>query len=265
MDKRKQLGQATTEFFVGAVAIVPILLMIPLLGKMGDVNHTAIEASRYAAWETTVATADAKNVTALTNETQRRFFDHPSVFIQTGDTATGSSSDQNPFWTVGADGRLIQSSTQSVGLTLDRDKETSAVSRAVSDGLNLIAGIPGLFNDELKFDVERHGLITARVGVDVLANDLGFTANRGCDQAASASFTCVARQNVILTDSWDAASPQEVERRTKAFVPAAIFEDLSKITNVVAKIPFLEEWDRLEPGAVSPDVVPADRLGAYEE
>lgn len=265
MDNVNQRGQATTEFLIGAIAIVPILLMIPLLGKVSDVNHTAIEASRYAAWETTVATPAAKSVEVLTSETQRRFFEHPDLFIQTGQTPTGSNSDRNPLWTAGAESRLVTSSTQSIGLSLTREEEPGGVARTISDGLTLMAGIPGLFKDDLKFDVEKHGLVTARIGVDVAANGFGFEAVQGCSAAATSSFSCVARQNVILTDAWDAATKEEVDARTKAFVPAAIFEDLTKITDVVGHVPFIKEWGRIEPGYVDSDVVPEDRLGPYEK
>lgn len=265
MDNIKQRGQATTEFLIGAVAIVPILLMIPLLGKVSDVNHTAIEASRYAAWETTVATPAAKSVEVLTGETQRRFFEHPSLFIQTNQMPTGTNSDRNPLWTAGAEGRLVTSSTQSIGLALTREEEPGGVARTIADGLTLMAGIPGLFKDDLKFDVEQHGFITARIGVDIAANEFGFEAAEGCNPTASNSFSCVARQNVILTDAWDAATTEEVDQRTKAFVPAAIFEDLTKITKAVGHVPFIKEWGRIELGYVDSEVVPADRLGPYEK
>lgn len=264
MDKRNQVGQATTEFFIGAIALVPILLMVPLLGKLSDVNHTAIEASRYAAWETTVATPQAKPLDTLTSETQRRFFERPEFFIQTGQTPSDTQTDANPMWSVGADGRLVESSTTSIGVALSREEDPGTVAQVIMDGLNLMAGIPGLFKDDLKFDVEQRGLIGAQIAVDVAANDFGFDPNLGCGASASDSFTCILRQNVILTDAWDAASAEEVAQKTKAFVPAAIFEDLSKITDVVGRVPFLEEWGRLKPGYVAKDTVPADRLGDYE-
>lgn len=255
-----QRGQATTEFLVAGIALVPILLLVPLLGKLSDANHTAIEASRYAAWETTVATEQAKNIATLTSETQRRFFEHPDVFVQTGDGATGDVSDQNRLWSVGATERLVTSSTDSVSVGITRESDPGAISAVISDGLNKMAGIGKLFDDDLSFDVERHGLVTARVGVDIASNRLGFDPKMSCTGAASESFTCIARHNVILTDSWDAASKEQAEARAKVFVPAAVFDGLSKITDVVGSVPFLDEWGRLDPGVVKPEVVPEDRL-----
>lgn len=260
----RQRGQAMTEFLVAGIALVPILLMMPVLGKLSDANHTAIEASRYAAWETTVATEQAKDLATITSETQRRFFEHPDVFVQTGDGATGQPSDQNRLWSVNATERLVKSSTDSVSVGITRESDPGAISSVISDGLNKMASIGRLFDDDLKFDVERHGLVTARVGVDIASNRFGFDPKLSCSGAAGESFTCIARHNVILTDSWDAADANQAEARAKPFVPAAVFEGLSKITDVVAKVPFLEEWGRLEPGKVDPEVVPVDRLGSYE-
>ena len=260
-----QRGQALSEFLVAGIALIPILLMVPLLGKVSDANHTAIEASRYVAWETTVATEQAKNLTTLTNETQRRFFEHPDVFIQTGDGPTGLASDANRLWSVDEKDRIVSSSTQSVSVEIGRETEPGTLVSVINDGLQTMSSIGGLFEDDLKFDVERNGLITARVGVDVASNKYGFDPTQACSTSNPDSFTCINRHNVILTDTWGAANPDQAAARAKPFVPAAIFSGLSKLTNLVGKVPYLKEWGRLEPGVVNPEVVPVDRLSAYEE
>ena len=56
-----QSGQALTEFATMMSVFVPLFIMIPILGKVSDLNTTTIEASRYAAWERTIASPTDKS------------------------------------------------------------------------------------------------------------------------------------------------------------------------------------------------------------
>lgn len=52
---QQQSGQALAETVVGLTfAIVPLLLLVPLMGKIAGVQHRATEAAQYSAWERTV-------------------------------------------------------------------------------------------------------------------------------------------------------------------------------------------------------------------
>ncbi|WP_417763367.1 hypothetical protein [Shewanella sp.] len=52
---RQQQGQALAESVIGlSFAIIPLLLLVPLMGKIAGVQHRAIEAAQYSAWERTV-------------------------------------------------------------------------------------------------------------------------------------------------------------------------------------------------------------------
>ncbi len=53
--KHKHFGQAMTETIIAAsFVLVPLFLLIPLLGKYIDIQHSTIQAARYEAWEYTV-------------------------------------------------------------------------------------------------------------------------------------------------------------------------------------------------------------------
>lgn len=41
-DTKRQSGQSLAEFLVGLVVLVPLLLMVPLLGKYIDMNQTTL-------------------------------------------------------------------------------------------------------------------------------------------------------------------------------------------------------------------------------
>ena len=64
-----QRGQALTEMAILSVILVPLLQLIPLLGKYAHLQQNTQQAARAAAWEATVApdyemgTLDAAGVT----------------------------------------------------------------------------------------------------------------------------------------------------------------------------------------------------------
>jgi len=52
--RRHSDGQALTETLVTLVALVPVFMLIPYLGKYLDVKHKTEDGARYALWERTV-------------------------------------------------------------------------------------------------------------------------------------------------------------------------------------------------------------------
>ena len=80
-------GAALVEFVVLAIIMVPLLFAIPMIGKLIDVEQTAVQASRYAAWETTVGVSAADG-----NALRGRFFADPAAPIATGAAGAGKQS-----------------------------------------------------------------------------------------------------------------------------------------------------------------------------
>jgi len=262
--QRPQAGQALTEFLVASLVLIPMLLMIPLLGKLSDVNHTAIAASRYAAWERTVSTPKAKSDAELQKETQRRFFEAPGIKLKTQETGQRVSS-TNALWDVDADSRLVESSTRSVSMKLQRESDGGFAQAAALGALNKIkSALKGKGGDAMAA-LETKGLTTAHVSVDIASNTLAFDKGRGCSASATESFVCLSRKTVILTDAWDAGGQEQVIARTQGFVPASLFERAEILLEGLAKIKLVPEARGFKPGFVAPDAVPADRLGRYAE
>jgi hypothetical protein len=259
-------GQALSEFLVAAAVLVPLLILVPLLAKVADVNHTAIEASRYAAWERTVASSDMKSNAQLAAEVQRRFFENPRQLFQTGDTPSNKDQDANPLWNTPG-GRLIAPAAQSVTVSLRQEAQDGVLTgnaTRVATAISRVSQVIGnTFGSDAEFDLEQNGLVTARVGVDISNNAQTFNHQGASCGNNKSSFTCLERRNVILTDAWDAATPSQVANRTKAYVPASAFSGIESISDIVADMPFMNEWDGLHPGQVLPDVVPQDRLAPY--
>ena len=64
-------GQALLEILVAATfVLVPVLFLIVYLGKVGDLQHRAHEAARYAAWE---SISTSKSPSEISNEINKRF------------------------------------------------------------------------------------------------------------------------------------------------------------------------------------------------
>ncbi len=89
-----QDGQAMTELLVSLWFLIPLFLLMPLMGKYLDMQHTMNNAARYAAWEYVAqqdlwdefpSTGDAEDdnspirsaSTILANQIRERFFFHP--------------------------------------------------------------------------------------------------------------------------------------------------------------------------------------------
>ena len=122
-------GQAMTETLITAVLVlVPLLLLIPLLGKYIDIKHATIQSARYQAWEYTVwyssdderdaplSSAERStgfvdgngnsldNISKTTAQTQiesrRRFFSETDTPITNGDkTGDWNKDERNRLWT----------------------------------------------------------------------------------------------------------------------------------------------------------------------
>lgn len=207
--RRTMAGQAATEFVIVTTVLVPMVLLVALLGKVSDVNQTAVAASRYAAWERTVASEGTKDDSTLNAEVQRRFFERSDVGIQTGEGASGDAHNANPLWNAFNHGRVVTSSVTSVGNHNDRESDAGQLAKTVADFMDNFGSLLSKLKSSLDFDVERRGLVTSTVSVDIAANSFGFEAGNGCG-GSNDSFVCLSRRSAILTDIWGSGSPDEV-------------------------------------------------------
>ena len=89
-----QRGQSTVELVVLSFVLIPLLLIVPLVGKYMDIAQTTAEASRYTAFEGTVrhssSTDGWKSDADLATEVRRRFFSNsemPSVMNTSADSS----------------------------------------------------------------------------------------------------------------------------------------------------------------------------------
>ena len=259
MKTRNQNGSALTEFAIMTVVAVPLFTMLPMLGKVSDINQSTIQASRYGAWERTVSD---KTNDKLVTEVNNRFFSTPETGIKTGRAALLGEDHQNIFWSgFGADNRFLTTGDGVLSASADDDGLSGSAGK-LADGIvsmgETIAGmVPGA-----EWDLKADGLYVSRVGANISGNSM-LHEGKDCSGAKTdKSFTCVVRQNAILTDSWGASSAEHVESRTKSLVPLGALEPVGKGLAAVGKaLPIFQELEGLEDafGMVKPDILPPDR------
>lgn len=239
---QKQQGQALTEFLVVAVALVPLVLLVPVIAKYQDIAHSAQMASRYAAFDGMVRNASQnsiKPIDQLQDEVRRRFFSNSDAAIKNKDVAGDFKAHQNLFWRTPNDSPLIAKFS---------DVSVTRESKSASD--------VGVF--AMTFGGQ--GISTTRVSVKLanLPADLQFY--RPFDQINLQ----ISRKTSVLVDGWSGKNPEDVEQKVAKVVPNVTV--LSRLSSVIDPIMPL-----VEPGVTPPklgrldfwrDDVPSDRLQA---
>jgi hypothetical protein len=185
---RYSSGQAMTETLItAATVLVPLLLLIPLLGKYIDIKHATIQSARYQAWEYTVwyssnderdtpgSSAERStgfvdgrgtsidNISKTTAQTQiearRRFFSETDTLIDNGDkTGDWRITERNRLWT---DHR---------GDSLVLDSFTDAAPTPSADTPDLTFGLLNLILDVISAITEAMAW-----ALSALDSDVGFT------------------------------------------------------------------------------------------
>jgi hypothetical protein len=259
-------GQALSEFIVMALVLVPLFLLMPMIGKYQDISHATEMASRYVAFEA-IANNDGmssyKSPEQLAQEVRRRFFSNSDAPIKTNDEAGDFKANQNLFW-VDPQGNALIKNFNDVSVSFGSAHSANPVDgkSAADDGKPFNMPVPLQVADQLGL---KTGMYTANVSV-VIANlqDIGPSFASTYEGFKNINLT-VSRHTSVLTDSWTARDPGQVESRinTTALFPGNLLT-VTKPAMELA-VPLIES-----PGPVSApklgelsfwrDEVPADRL-----
>jgi hypothetical protein len=267
----RQQGSAMTEFAVLCLVMVPMFSIMPILGKVSDVNQTTIQASRYAAWERTIHDEGEKNDDRLSVEVSNLFYSDPDELVRTNEGLLSGDDHVNQFWTGygvvdGEQSRLVGDSSNKLKSFVATSNEglPGSVSGILSGGVSSILSAMSDFSGNGSWDVEENGLYVARVGANIKSNSF-LDGDKDCeDQENDEVFSCLRRHNAILVDSWAASGSDQVEQRVKSMVPTGALEPVANLTKVMSIVPFMKEFGKLDEdafGYVAPDVLPPDRYG----
>lgn len=246
-----QRGQSTVEFVVLSFVLVPLLLIVPLLGKYMDIAQTTAEASRYTAFEGTVRHTSSldgwKTDGELATEVRRRFFSNSDAPIKTNDTAGDFNAHRNTLWFDHRGDPLLPKFANNVGVETQKESMAQPFGALASN-----------------FHLPQQNLYTGRVNVNI--------ADISNLKPFDVIGLKVTRWTTVLVDPWTASGPGQVTakvQRAGLLFPYQPLEVIAAPLGVLMSNPVLSVLgaDTTPPdvGRVDPDRVPQDRvLGAYQ-
>jgi hypothetical protein len=272
--KRRQRGQALTEFIVIALVLVPLLLLMPMIGKYQSITHATEMASRYAAFEVIANNPGMnsyKTKAQLEQEVRRRFFSNTDAPIKTNDEAGDFKANQNLFWVDPQGDALIRKFSDvavSFGTARSANPEDGVSSAA--DGKPFNIPVPVQVADQMGVNT---GMYTANVSV-VLANlqELAGSYASTYEQFANINLS-VTRHTSVVPDTWTASGPGQVDSRIDKTLlfPGSLIRPAAPLVKVAVNtiqmpacggLPCLGSDKAPKLGELSfwDDEVPADRL-----
>lgn len=260
--RRAQEGQALTEFLVACLALVPLFVLVPMIGKYQDVSHNTLMASRYVAFEATnryPGVNSWKPEAQLASEVRRRFFSNSEAPIKYDDASGDFSANRNLMWSDGFGNPLIAQISRDVVVTFGPAR-SAAHANAFSSSSD---GDPFWRPD--RFQLGRNGIYTANISVAManLPNGLRFVG-----QFNDLNLV-ITRSSSLIIDPWFSSSPADAQQHltNTAINPGRTLSTLSALVDpaVLAldgrlvglgsiRGPRLGQLDYWQ------DVVPADRL-----
>jgi hypothetical protein len=238
--RRVQRGQATVEFVVACLAMVPLFIAIPLLGKYLDLFQTTESASRYVAFEGVARNSSNswKTDAELSMEVRRRFFSNSDAPVKTGDAAGDFTANRNPMWTDMAGNPLLTKFEDDVKVaTTVTDKNAIVATKVFAPQLGL--GTNNWYN----------ATVTVK-----MADIPSFTPF----DAIGLSTT---RRTVLLADAWTARDNAQIRQRIEdGGITVYPIAQAKALVDVIGLIPTLVKDPPLVVGAFDWDIVPCDRL-----
>jgi len=241
--RRRNKGQALTETLVIFVALVPVFILIPYLGKYLDVKHKAEDSARYALWERTVfadpgASWDAgenqKSGARLRSEIEQRFLGEPRAAI----AAQAGPAVRNPLWAdhTGADLFTLRDFDASINETeepfpyglrgrtfLGKPASLSLFGSLAQDGLpllNQLGGLSDFLGGALDFTLglNKQGFATGRVSLPVVDLPLFTRVGATLDIDVATVRRSFTASGAILSDPWVPGSEGNYRERLDGLV-----------------------------------------------
>lgn len=243
---QSQRGQATTEFLAAMAVFVPLFFGIIYVGKIADIKHQAIQASRYAALERALDPLPPPARMAAQEEAIRaRFFTDGSRnggALANNDSTSGLQTDgtMNPLWYEINGTPLLQSyadPSTGVRITVSANSMDIGAFTAINE-----AGRP--------FDhLNRDGQMQADVEVPIA--DIAHLP-----APLNALNLKVAARTVMAGDTWSGGGSQEVASQQTWLTDMGKDPATQALGLVLA--PFAAVFSDSAPqfGCVRPDVVP---------
>jgi hypothetical protein len=239
-------GGATVEIIMIMSLLLPILFGLVMIGKLIDIRQVAEQASRYAAWQTTVhSRASLSNDQSIV--IHNRFFADPERYIKTQADSRFSSNDKtNRLWGQSNLSNPNTSSSQT-HIQIENDGQVlteysfnlsaAPVATGMGETVERLGSILDGANGN-SWDLEGNGIVKADVDVGVKANGWLTGSNRGC--LTTDSRMCVQSSSVIMSDGWSADSDDHAKERARSLMPTSVAQPLSDVVGQVGGLLFPE-------------------------
>jgi hypothetical protein len=262
----RQYGQALTEFLVVALALIPLILLIPLIAKYQDVSYAVQMASRYVAFEATTRNDEQstwKTPAQLNEEVRRRFFSNPDAPVKTGDVAGNFTAHQNMFWRGPTGAPLIANFDKDVAVGFGAgDGDGDGGGATQNDAFSATDdGKP--FNQPKTADwlgLRARGIYTGNVSITLANVPAGLKAYTPLDKINLS----VTRHTSLVVDGWTARDAEQVESRIDhpMLVPATKLRAVSSVVGASVSLVEGGHIDKPQLGQLDfwRDIVPPDRL-----
>ena len=233
-------GSAMTETVVLMAAMVPLMFAIPMIGKLVDLNQTAVQAGRYATWEATVH-HDPEGGAAAPGQVAGRFFGEADAPILSHAPAPGTHA----LWgdgTASAGGWEARTGIEIDGTSVETlryapdERADMPIAGAVG------ATVSGLGEFLASGDGASWGLgdsALVRSGVRVKVRENGWF--EGVLSRCGGAFACLEEAGTIMTDGWSAGSQDEAKDRVRAMVPARVLDPVGDGLSQLGRVRFLSE------------------------
>lgn len=227
LPRRRQRGQAMTEFVVIALALVPLFLLMPMIGKYQDLAHATEMASRYVAFDAIANNANSKkgfkSEAQLAAEVRRRFFSNSDAPIKTGDEAGDFNANRNHMWvTPQGDPLIKQFADVTVSFGAARGPKPADGISGGSDDNPFNVPTPFHVANELGL---KSGLYTANVSVTLANVQELLGSYAGTYGELSKLNLSITRSTSLVVDPWTASGPDKIDQRLSnvQVFPASLF------------------------------------------
>lgn len=249
------------EVAIACAVMVPMLLLVPILGKYIYMRHTAQQATRAAAWEATVVQPGTVPLQASTrNKLLERFYTGPDARVVSQLPANGPDRGRlkDPMLNTHSNQPLLEGNDV-VLQAYRNDNEGGVLGRLGG----LINALPG------DFPPNRRGLVSAQMQItpQTLRYRDGGGA-RALDPFDSMRVRMDTR-STLLVDAWNASGPGRSDRNSharsvvnqvKTLTPSSMLGNAIPDMSAIDWLPVVGVIGDLDPGYIAPDVVPTDKI-----
>lgn len=267
----QERGQALVEFIIlFAALLLPLLVLMPMVAKYQDVQHTTQLASRYLAFDATSQSADPaqwKTPDRLSDEVRARFYGNPGADIASDKIVILANG--QPFWTDPTGAGLVPNPSASVRVTTGQDGSGFGV----ADGFNkatdgdAFAESQGGYNVQSMLGLPARGVYTANVAVSLadLPSEVQGWFGGTYEPLDRIGLRVQARSSTV-TASWVSSGPDDTINRltNPQMVPTLPLKDVMEGVDQqfvsVIEAPGQITGPRIGKLDFWRDVVPTDRL-----